>query len=338
MCGVTTLLGNSFGRSSLKINFLEFLWPKLFQWIAWLETCAGGRQQRGRSFNRRFVLLSVAHFHAKSLTSEHLLLLNAFFSIKGRESCGAGRAHFEERGPGKYPPSSRGAAVTARGPAQTCWKKWVSCLVSRSPSQEETPLHGLHCFWAARIPRRKTRWCELCLLLPGCRAEPSRAEPGWESFWTCQPRGPSPPRAEVRAPAGGPRRVGGRGRGGCGAEARLGGDAAGGDRRRGPGAHGCGARAPRGPGHGGGRGSRRRGARARSRARAGAWGGRWSVRGVLPALDRRDGHPGELPGEAEARGGRVAGPGSRQHPRRPGAPFALADSTSPPLGVVLLRL
>lgn len=60
----------------------------------------GRAAARGCSFNRRSVLLPVAHFHAKSLTSEHLLLLNAFFSWEGRESCGAGRAHFEERGPG----------------------------------------------------------------------------------------------------------------------------------------------------------------------------------------------------------------------------------------------
>lgn len=120
---------------------------------------------------------------------------------------------------------------------------------------------GSHCFWAARIPRRKTQWCEPCLLLPG-----GRAQPGRQSFGTCQSRCPPPPRAEVRAPSGGARGVGGRG--GCGAGARLG-DAAGGDRRRGPGARCCGAGAPRGPGHGGGRGSRRPGAGAGARARAG---------------------------------------------------------------------
>lgn len=72
--------------------------------------------QRGCSFNRRFVLLSVAHFHAKSLTSEHLLLLNAFFSVEGRESCGAGRAHFPERGPEARPAGRRGAALSPAGP------------------------------------------------------------------------------------------------------------------------------------------------------------------------------------------------------------------------------
>ncbi|KAM5283426.1 SAM and SH3 domain-containing protein 1 isoform 4-T4 [Hipposideros larvatus] len=42
--------------------------------------------------------------------------LNAFCSFEGRESCGAGRAHFEERGPGECLPGSRGAALAPAGP------------------------------------------------------------------------------------------------------------------------------------------------------------------------------------------------------------------------------
>lgn len=87
--------------------------------LARLETGAGGRLRRGCSFNRRSVPPSRAHFHAKSLTSEHLLLLNAFLARRG-ESCGAGRAHFEERGPGRRsrapeaPAQPRGALPRTR--------------------------------------------------------------------------------------------------------------------------------------------------------------------------------------------------------------------------------
>lgn len=102
----------------------------------------------------------------------------------------------------------------------------------------------------------------------------------------------------------------------------------------------CGARAPgtgtrgqcAGRGHGG-RGSSRPGTRAPARAGAGAW--RQHVRGVLPALDRCDGHPGELPAAREARVGAVAGPRSRAAPLRFGAPFARADMARQLLGVVL---
>ena len=73
-----------------------------------------------------------------------------------------------------------------------------------------------------------------------------------------------------------------------------------------------------------------------ARARFGARGGRGHVRGVLPALDRRDGHPGELPG-----GARRAGRGCPRSRAASGGPRVPGRSLTRPahhLGVVLLRL
>lgn len=98
-----------------------------------------------------------------------------------------------------------------------------------------------NCAVAARGPRRKTRWCELCLLLPGGAAESpagkvsevvSRAarchlEPGCERLR-------------------GSRRGVARAAGACGAGARLG-DAAGGDPALGAGRALLRVRVPQGP-------------------------------------------------------------------------------------------
>lgn len=108
--------GNSFGGSSFKIPLSRVSGTENASVKGAIGSSGRRETPRRCSFNRRFVLPSVAHFHAKSLTSEHLLLLNAFFSIEGRESCGAGRAHFRERGPEERPPRGRGTALSPAGP------------------------------------------------------------------------------------------------------------------------------------------------------------------------------------------------------------------------------
>lgn len=184
-----------------------------------MESSAGGRLRRGCSFNRRFVLLAGAHFHAKSPTSEHLLLLNALSRGEGRESCGAGRAHSEERGPGSSFRAPGAPRSPGREPARTCWPEGVAC---RSASGLVTGRNALAAgVIAPGLPRFPAGELSGANFASCC---PVAARPGWESLWTCQLRSPPPPRAEVRAPARGPRWVAG----GCGAGARLG-DAAGGD-------------------------------------------------------------------------------------------------------------
>lgn len=76
------------------------------------DLCGVRGPRRGCAFNGRFVGWVGAHFHAKRLTSEHLLLLNAFLSLEGRESCGVGRAHSEKRGPGLAGPGSQAPPCT----------------------------------------------------------------------------------------------------------------------------------------------------------------------------------------------------------------------------------
>jgi hypothetical protein len=80
------------------------------------DLCRAPGPWRGGAFKRRFVGQAEAHFHAKRLTSEHLLLLNAFLSLEGRESCGVGRAHSKERGPGLISPGPQASL----SPAQPC--------------------------------------------------------------------------------------------------------------------------------------------------------------------------------------------------------------------------
>lgn len=53
------------------------------------------------------------------------------------------------------------------------------------------------------------------------------------------------------------------------------------------------------------------------------------VEGVLPALDRRDGHPGELPGGG---GGRVVGPLEQEASRGPRVPARSPTRPAHPLG------
>lgn len=66
--------------SSLKINFLR---KARAEYSAIGDLCRARGPWRGRAFKRRFVGGAEAHFHAKRLTSEHLLLLNAFLSPGG---------------------------------------------------------------------------------------------------------------------------------------------------------------------------------------------------------------------------------------------------------------
>lgn len=108
--------GNSFHGSSFKIALSRVSGTENASVNGAIGSWGRRETPRGCSFNRRFVLLSGAHFHAKSLTSEHLLLLNAFFCIEGSESCGAGRAHFRERGPEQRAPGGRGTALSPAGP------------------------------------------------------------------------------------------------------------------------------------------------------------------------------------------------------------------------------
>lgn len=92
-------------------------------------------------------------------------------------------------------------------------------VVRGASSPEETPLPRVELLLGC--PRSPPRSSVVRTLPP---APPRPRAAGWESLWTCQWRSPPPPRAEVRAPARGPRGIAG----GCGAGARLG-DAAGGD-------------------------------------------------------------------------------------------------------------
>lgn len=112
---------------------------------------------------------------------------------------------FQRGVPRSARPLAEAPRSAQRGPARTCWKKRVACLSELVPAAGRNAFAAaLGAAGAAAVPRRKTRWCGLCLPLPR-----GRAEPGWESFWSCQARGPPPPRAEARAPARGPRGVAG---------------------------------------------------------------------------------------------------------------------------------
>lgn len=162
-----------------------------------MGTCAGPqRPWRGGAFKRRFVGQAEAHFHAKRLTSEHLLLLNAFLSPEGRESCGVGRAHSEERGPELTSPGRQ----SSLSPGWRCTDSPVEA--SRVPPgagprrRTQRPCGGARVSFVPRAPRR-SQWCGLRSSYPV--AAPERVR---KSFWSCQSRSP---RIEVPSPGSGAR-------------------------------------------------------------------------------------------------------------------------------------
>lgn len=266
----------------------------------------------GRPCHRRSLLLPAAHFHAESLTSEHLLLLNCFL----RAGRGGSPVELEEliskrRGSRERVPSCGGAAVTRAGAARTCGREGVACRGASGPRHRKKRLgRGWDRAQAAPVPASALGGAHFA----------SRA-PGWESWWTCQPRGGrrrgargiAAPGDAARARASVTPRAGTRRRGRRSGEGRA--------RPGDPDAQGAG----RGHGGCGSRGSSRPGARGRVRVGVRDRGGH--VQDLLPALDRRDGHPGESP-EAGRRGkGRArAGEGGRAAPRRPGVPCARAPA------------
>lgn len=160
------------------------------------DLCGVRGPRRGCAFNRRFVGWAGAHFHAKRLTSEHLLLLNAFLSLEGRESCGVGRAHSEERGPGLASPCSQAPPSTVRPCADSPVE--TSRVPPGAGPHRRTQIlcRGAPSSLALRAPRR-SQWCRLCPSYPVAAPRPAR-----KSFWSCQSRSL---RIEVQSPGSGAR-------------------------------------------------------------------------------------------------------------------------------------
>lgn len=146
------------------------------------DLCGARGPRRGCAFNRRFVGPAEPHFHAERLTSEHLLLLNAFLSLEGRESCGVGRAHSEERGPGLASPGPR-ASPSPAGPCANWAVEASGVRLGSSPrSRTQRPGSGAPGSPGPRAPRR-SQWCGLRSNYPVAAPGPAR-----KSFWSCQSR------------------------------------------------------------------------------------------------------------------------------------------------------
>lgn len=160
------------------------------------DLCRGPGPWRGCAFKRRFVGRAEPHFHAKRLTSEHLLLLNAFLSLEGRESCGVGRAHSEERGPVLTSPGPQASLSPAR-PYIDSSVETSSVPSGAGPrSRTQRPCCGAPVSLVPRAPRRSL-CCGLRSSSPVAAPAPAR-----KSFWSCQSRSPQ---IEVPLPGRGAR-------------------------------------------------------------------------------------------------------------------------------------